>query len=210
MTDGHENPGTGETRRDFIKKTATAAAVLSGAGLLPSAVYGQGRGAKVALVSDEADSLLKQPPVRWALDQLQDRLKSRNVLTEVHSSLDKVSPDAVVVLVAGHTSKLARPLLEGSGVSIPNVPEAVGLIRGQAADRSVLLASGSDVRGVVYAVLELADRVEHAPNPIAELERPDRIVEQPANRVRSIARLFTSEVEDKAWYYDKSFWEQYL
>ncbi|KKL74993.1 hypothetical protein LCGC14_2059350, partial [marine sediment metagenome] len=77
-------------------------------------------------------------------------------------------------------------------------------------DRSVLLATGSDVRGLVYALLELADRVEHAPHPVAQLQRPDRIVEQPANRVRSIARLFTSELEDKPWYYDKSFWRGYL
>ena len=36
------------------------------------------------------------------------------------------------------------------------------------------------------------------------------IVEQPANRVRSIARLFTSDVEDKPWYNDREMWPQYL
>ncbi len=210
MRDGHGKTAAGETRRHFIKKTATAAAALSGASVLSAATHGQNRRAGVALVTDDADRLLAEPPARWALAQLQDRLKSRNVSIELHSSLDRVSSDAVVVLVAGRTSKRAQPVLQGSGVSIPDVPEAVGLIRGHAADRSVLLASGSDVRGVVYAILELADRVEHASNPIAELQRPDRIIEQPANQVRSIARLFTSDVEDKRWYYDKSFWEQYL
>ena len=210
MAHRHENSSHGETRRDFIKNTATAAAAISGAGLLPAGAHGQRARAKVALVSDDADPLAKDTPVRWAIGQLQDRLKDRNVSVELHRSLAGVSPDAVIVLIAGRSSKLAQPVLQGYGVSMASVPEAVGLVRGQAADRSVLLASGSDVRGLVYAVLELADRVEHAHNPIAELQRPDRIVEQPANRIRSIARLFTSEVEDKAWYYDKSFWEEYL
>jgi hypothetical protein len=33
--------------------------------------------------------------------------------------------------------------------------------------------------------------------------------EQPANKIRSILR-FASDVEDKSWYYDKTFWQQYL
>ncbi len=34
--------------------------------------------------------------------------------------------------------------------------------------------------------------------------------EQPAYAIRSISRLFVSEVEDKPWYYDRAFWERYL
>ena len=32
----------------------------------------------------------------------------------------------------------------------------------------------------------------------------------PPNTVRSIARAFVSDVEDKSWYYDKTFWREYL
>jgi hypothetical protein len=34
--------------------------------------------------------------------------------------------------------------------------------------------------------------------------------ERPANAVRSIQRLFTSEVEDKPWFYDREMWPHYL
>ncbi|HUV65739.1 MAG TPA: hypothetical protein VMW24_17720 [Sedimentisphaerales bacterium] len=129
---------------------------------------------------------------------------------ELHSSLDQVSPRATTVVVSGRDSNWASKMLGAAGLSVPDVPEATGLVRSKLGNRSALLATGSDVRGLVYALLELADRVEHARSPVAELRRPDRIVEQPANPVRSIARLFTSDVEDKAWYYDKSFWQRYL
>jgi hypothetical protein len=33
---------------------------------------------------------------------------------------------------------------------------------------------------------------------------------RPANSVRSIQRLFTSEVEDKPWFYDREMWKRYL
>ena len=210
MNRGRQGAGAGETRRGFIKKTAAAAVALSGVRFLSPAAYGQGRPAKVALVADLTDKLLKQPPVLWAIEQLRGHLKAQNVSTELYAGLESVSLDAVVVLIAGRASKLASAVLKAAGVSIPDVPEAVGLVSGRYGDRYLLLASGSDVRGLVYAILELADRVEHASNPIVELQRPDRIVEQPANPIRSIARLFTSDVEDKSWYYDKSFWEKYL
>jgi hypothetical protein len=36
------------------------------------------------------------------------------------------------------------------------------------------------------------------------------IVEQPHNRTRSMCRSFQSEVEDKPWFNDRSFWTEYL
>ena len=38
----------------------------------------------------------------------------------------------------------------------------------------------------------------------------DRVEETPPNRVRSIARPFLSEIEDKAWFYDRQGWQEYL
>ena len=67
-------------------------------------------------------------------------------------------------------------------------------------------ATGHDSRGVTYALLELADRVRHADEPIAALAVPRRIAEKPANRISSVTRLFTSEVEDKPWFNDREMW----
>jgi hypothetical protein len=39
---------------------------------------------------------------------------------------------------------------------------------------------------------------------------PQSSAERPANAVRSIQRLFTSEVEDKPWFYDREMWPHYL
>jgi hypothetical protein len=56
----------------------------------------------------------------------------------------------------------------------------------------------------------VADRVEHAREPLEGLEVPHPVFERPANAIRSVARLFVSEVEDKPWFYDRSFWPGYL
>lgn len=46
-------------------------------------------------------------------------------------------------------------------------------------------ACGHDARGLTYALLELADRVRPAGDPIASLAVPKQIAERPANTVRS-------------------------
>jgi hypothetical protein len=73
-----------------------------------------------------------------------------------------------------------------------------------------LVASGYDSRGLAYALLDLSDRVEHSDDTIPVLARVTAISEQPANRVRSMIRLFTSNVEDKPWYNDREMWPAYL
>jgi len=201
---------SGPTRRDFIKTAAQTAAVVAGADLLAPTIYAQGRARKVAIVSDPKDSLAAEQPVRWAVEQLQDRLKNKDISVDLYSALDEIPRGAITVVVAGRDSNWARAMLAAAGLNVPDVPEATGLVRWRLGKRSGLLATGSDVRGLVYAVLELADRVRYCDQPAAQLQRPDRIVEKPANRIRSIGRLFTSEVEDKVWFYDKEFWREYL
>ena len=39
---------------------------------------------------------------------------------------------------------------------------------------------------------------------------PQSNAERPANALRSVQRLFTSEVEDKPWFYDREMWPHYL
>jgi hypothetical protein len=39
---------------------------------------------------------------------------------------------------------------------------------------------------------------------------PQSTAERPANAVRSVQRLFSSEVEDKPWFYDREMWPRYL
>ena len=55
---------------------------------------------------------------------------------------------------------------------------------------------------------ELADRVTHAESDLFGPDLP--LVEEPSARVRSIARLFSSEAEDKGWFHDRQFWHEYL
>jgi hypothetical protein len=115
-----------------------------------------------------------------------------------------------VIRVAGSRTPAARGALLSARISVPDTPEAFGLVPDRRGDRPGLLASAQDRRGLVYAVLELADRVEHGADPFLALRLEEAIVERPANAVRSVARCFTSELYDLPWFLDEGFWRRYL
>ena len=165
---------------------------------------------KICLVKHPNDELANQPPVLWAIDELKKSLSDYDVSAYFCENVEQLSPGETYVVLSGRESEAARAIFNESGVSVPDRPEAFGLIPGKLDDLDVLLVCGSDVRGLVYAVLELADKIIHGQG-LAEVFAPRiPVVEQPINPIRSIARLFTSEVEDKPWFYDKAFWTQYL
>jgi hypothetical protein len=172
---------------------------LAGAGLLTRtgvAAGGPGDGRKgVALVADPEDKVAAVAPARWALDHLRATLAARGVAARVCRTVGEVTADEICV-VAEHFAHESR--------------EALSLQPSTAAGRRVVLARGSDARGLAYALLELADRVACADQPLAGLDVQRPVAEKPANPIRGVARLFVSEVEDKPWFNDRAFWQRYL
>ncbi|MCX5645182.1 MAG: twin-arginine translocation signal domain-containing protein [Phycisphaerae bacterium] len=200
------------SRREFLKRAAAATGCVAA-----GAISGCGRASRttvsassVFIVCDPADPVASSGPAQWSIEQLRASLSARGVGSDVGRRVEQSPAGAVCIVAAGSAAPLAREVLFRAGVSVPDTPESLGLVPWDLAGRSVVLACGSDVRGLVYAILELADRVDHASEPLAALKIPQAIVEQPANKIRSIIRVFASDVEDKSWYGDKTFWPQYL
>jgi hypothetical protein len=200
----------GETRRHFIKKTGFAAAAVAGAGLLQFPATAAETKPGVAIVLDVSDSFAMQPPVRWAAEQLRDALAARGIAAQIFQGLDEAPPSQECVFVTSRASASARQLLSAAKISLPDAPEALALAQGKIGRRTVSLAAGADARGLVYALLELADRVNFAADPLAALKIEKTVSERPASSIRSIARGFNSDVEDKSWFQDKAFWPPYL
>ena len=110
-------------------------------------------------------------------------------------------------MVAPTASLLAKPF---PGLSAGTQPETTALIPGQFSATPAILVTGVDARGLVYGLLELADRIRLNDSPTAALHLAAPLVETTPNKVRSVARLFVSETEDKPWFYDRNFWTDYL
>ena len=134
----------------------------------------------------------------WATQKLRDAITPQGIATKGGFS-------DFTILIAPVNSPLAKVFPNRPSFT---QPEATALIPGH--HKISLLATGSDARGISYAVLELAERVRSGDDPIAALQLPAPLIESSPNKVRSVARAFVSEIEDKAWFYDRDFWTTYL
>ncbi len=166
----------------------------------------------LSLVLDAADPLAGLDPVRWAVEELRAALIAGGCAVSTHDRLATATGEPVL-LVTGWHSPAARAALGTVGLALPEVPEAFVLLPTTMAGKQGIVACAGDERGLVYAVLELADRARHADDPVAalrQLAREGPVVERPTNRIRGIVRVFASDVEDLGWYHDREFWRRYL
>src|ERR1035437_2086140 len=130
-------------RRQFFKTAALGATASTG---LPGAVP-----RPVAIVLDPADPVAAAPPCRWAAAELSDALAFRGVQARIVDRVAQAAPADLCIVASGNQQGRA-----------PSAPEALALGPAKIGGRDVLLAAGHDSRGLVYAVLDLADRVQYS------------------------------------------------
>ncbi len=148
----------GGTRRDFLKLAGVAAA---------SAAAPRARGAsakRICIVVDGADAAAGSGPVRRAAQQLSKALAAKGIQAEVVTSLGDAVGGGFVVVAARSQSKLAqgfRPGSAGGSGQKPTGEESLRMSPGQVGRTPALLVEATDALGFVYALLELAERVEY-------------------------------------------------
>lgn len=185
------------SRRRFLQ---AAAGVAAGVPVVAARTRG------VAIVIDPADAVASSAAGHWAAGEFVRALLECAVSARVYESAAQAPASDLRIVAAGLSSPGAAAALKAARVGAAAVPEALALWQG----KEGVWACGYDARGLTYALLELADRVRHAADPLAALTVPKPVTERPANGVRSVARLFTSDVEDKPWYNDREMWPAYL
>lgn len=198
-------------RREFLVQAGAGTAGCLTAGLLAgclnsSTAPAPGSGRAVAIVVDPADPVASAPPAQWAVTQLREALAGRGFAVRLCSRLEETAPAELCVVAAGGSSALPR----AAGIASPDGREALVLAPATLGERVVLLACGSDARGLVYALTEIADAVALLDDPQQALRPVTAVRERPANGIRSVMRLFVSDIEDKPWFNDRGFWRDYL
>ncbi len=176
-------PGSPLLRREFLALSTTALAAPA----TPSTI---------TILLTPNDPIASAAPVRWASTHLAQTLHAKHLACRiVHSASEAAS--ASHLILPTHNPKLPTP-------------ESFTLAPTHRNGTPATTASAAGPRGAVYALLELADRVDFSPNPLHALTLAAPIEEHPANEIRSINRAFCSEIEDKPWFYDETFWRAYL
>ena len=195
------------SRREFLQQSAL---VMGGGALWQPRPGRAAAGATVAFVVSPDDRVAAAPSVRWAIGALRQALEGRGVSVTMAGAVDEAPAGSLPVILAGLEMPAAAAIADRAGVRPAREAEALAILPGELNGRPVLVAAGHDARGLMYAALELADRVEHAVDPLRALKGAAPLAERPFNAVRAIGRPFVSDVEDRAWFGDRAFWPAYF
>jgi hypothetical protein len=195
------------SRRDFLQMAAFS---LSAIGARTFATAQSAARTGISLIVDPADSVASSQPAVFAIQQLMSAITKHDIPVRRFQSAEQAPSSDLCIAAAGAGSSLAVEALGNAGISMPDTPECLGLLPSVHKHRNLQLACGRDARGLMYALLELADRMEHAPHPLRAVKVEQAVVEQPFNEIRSVGRLFSSDIEDKPWFNDREMWREYF
>ena len=194
----------GITRRHFVRVTGITAIGVSAIGLPGFSTN------DVSIILNPEDKIASDRVSLWAVKELETALTKRGVSVSRISQISLAIRSTLCIVIAGSETRVAKDYLNSAKVTIPQKPESLGIIPVSSSGNQILLATGSDARGLMYAVLELTDRVLCSDQPLDAISFQKPVVEMPANKIRGINRLFVSETEDKGWYNDREMWPQYF
>jgi hypothetical protein len=123
------------------------------------------------------------------------------------------SPDHAhgrILICAGLASGGIAQQLSSAGIAVPQKPESLVIHKTTLQGRPLLLVSGRDDRGLMYALLEVAERIGWARGKGAPLSEVENIIESPdvADRGVTIFTMQKHQYEDRL--HDEKYWINYF
>ena len=182
------------------------------------------------LAEDDAVSVsiiadgLPGPGTRHGLRKVRAALREKGVRFEQVNSFRKAKGRIEIVVGIADGSGAAAKLLksipmyrdfapEGTeSLLIHNIERKRRKLRSvaEALERRRLLVTGGDDRGLMYALLDVADRIGWADDPKSPLSEVRNAQEKPAVAERALSIYTMHQANFESYFYDEGYWSRYL
>ena len=161
---------------------------------------------KVSLVSDVTTA----PPVQHGLDKLKRALAQNGVTTAELASVRNADGDTVVVAgLASGVGEAARVLADLKLVA-PTHVESLLIRKLNREGKTLVLVAGADARGLMYALLDVADRVGWAKSAEQPFSHVCDTEEKPYTPERALSLYTFNRAYWESRFYDEAYWARYL
>jgi len=126
------------------------------------------------------------------------------------SSMEESRSSFVMIAGTPEGSSLIRDWVETGTIKLAEGRESLAVKHLTEKGKNVLCIAGSDERGLMYALLEIAQQIQFLGSGKDWFSSAKDISESPRVPVRSMAILLHNEDCEKDWYYSKEHWQQYF
>ena len=160
--------------------------------------------ASAPLVVIAADAKLDQPGI-YGLSKLRDALGARGFRVAEHA--DNQQADFVIVAGTGRDGEAAR-LVKPAGP--PTAAESLAVRRIAIRGKPGLVVYGADARGLMYAALDVADRVARSADARDPFANVRDTVEEPFLSERGVSMYTMHRSYFESRLYDLRYWQKYF
>jgi dienelactone hydrolase len=192
----------------YFSKAAYALSAMVILSLSAAPWSGQSASTKVtvSIVSDDDPGLA----ARHGLNKLAAALKARGVDVEQAGSLEAARGEMLIVAGRAAASSAAAALHKSLGVAPPESSESLLIRRTKWNGKTALLVNGADDRGLMYALLDVADRVGWAADPNNPLSEVRDVTEKPYVAERGVSIYTMQQADFEARFFNEDYWARYF
>ncbi|NQU23787.1 MAG: hypothetical protein HQ567_21105 [Candidatus Nealsonbacteria bacterium] len=196
--------------RNVSRRSGSVLWGLFGAVVAVVFVSGQPRTAvadvAVSVVTDRSPG----PGASHGLKKIIAALEAKGIQTQRADSV--ASAKGAIVIVAGLAtgSDPAAELVTARNVAVPDTAEALVIRHIQLKGKPALLVAGADDRGLMYAELDVADRIGWAADRSEPLSEVRNAVEKPHMPERSLSIYTMHQKTFEEFFFDEEYWADYL
>lgn len=116
-----------------------------------------------------------------------DALEAKNISWEKVGTLEEVKGETIIIAGLSSDNGLASQVLKTGSHNVPQVPEALTIWKTKWHKKSAWVISGFDDRGLMYALLDVADRIGWSTNPKSLMAEVEETTEEPDVPERAIS-----------------------
>jgi hypothetical protein len=164
----------------------------------------------VSVVTDD-----RPGPAAHGVEKLMNALRDKrgageSVAYERVNSLDVARGQFLLVLGLATGNSPVTQLLNSDKIPLPHGPEAVVIHKSAWHGKPAWILAGADDRGLMYAELDVADRIGWAENLRTPLSEVRDVAEKPDAPQRAMSIYTMNRAYWESRFYDEKYWTRYL
>ncbi|HEY4154588.1 MAG TPA: hypothetical protein VGM24_04155, partial [Puia sp.] len=147
---------------------------------------------------------------RQGLKKLTEILATRNISFEEVGSPEQAKGRMILVTGLAYDGSIASGLLRAGQHTVDRAPEALTVWKTQWVNKKVIVISGYDETGLMYALTDVARQIRQNASSGDPLKEVQEITEAPAIRDRAVSMYTMNRAYWESRFYDEKYWGQYL
>ena len=148
--------------------------------------------------------------VQHGANKVRLALQEKGIQVEQTTSLESARGNALLVLGLSSGSGAAAKVHKERGIPAQSEAESLLIRHTSWGGKKVLLVSGADDRGLMYALLDVADRIGWCSDLSKPFSEVRDIQEKPAVAERALSKYTMHQGNFESYFYDEDYWARYL